>query len=170
MDGDDSFDDDDCLQSQALIVDDRNEDTFDLDIPPTTGNEYLRRVRYVKQDKKNHLCCHHQIWNKVHHLTLCIFMCICEVAKCLKSTSYFLFYFYCLQQTEAFFRIKMHVSSLSLENNIREQNKLCQVSQEVIWLVVMLLNAASTIFQLIAIRDENYSMNFYGSVCQSSSD
>ncbi|KAJ8313784.1 hypothetical protein KUTeg_008345, partial [Tegillarca granosa] len=45
MDGDDSFDDDDCLQSQALIVDDRNEDAFDLDIPPTTGNEYLRRVR-----------------------------------------------------------------------------------------------------------------------------
>lgn len=39
-----SFDDDN-LGIQAFHVE-SDEDDLDLDIPPTTGNEYLRRVRY----------------------------------------------------------------------------------------------------------------------------
>ena len=46
MDSSDNYDDD-RLQGAALLVDDGGLDDFDLDIPPTTGNEYLRRVRYV---------------------------------------------------------------------------------------------------------------------------
>ncbi|XP_076468668.1 gem-associated protein 2-like [Babylonia areolata] len=39
-------DDDNGLMEPALAIpDDGAEDAFDLDIPPTTGNEYLRRVR-----------------------------------------------------------------------------------------------------------------------------
>ncbi|XP_052091948.1 gem-associated protein 2-like [Mytilus californianus] len=40
----------DRLQEAALIVDDGGLDDFDLDIPPTTGNEYLRRVRREAND------------------------------------------------------------------------------------------------------------------------
>lgn len=43
MDSDESFDDD-CMGTQALHVESDDND-LDLDIPPTTGNEYLRRVR-----------------------------------------------------------------------------------------------------------------------------
>ena len=39
--------DNDRLQDAALLVDDVGLEDFDLDIPPTTGNEYLRRVRCV---------------------------------------------------------------------------------------------------------------------------
>lgn len=46
MDSDDSLVDDE-LQPQALAVRIDDNDDFDLNIPPTTGNEYLRRVRYV---------------------------------------------------------------------------------------------------------------------------
>lgn len=46
MDSDDSLVDDE-LQPQALAVHIDDNDDFDLNIPPTTGNEYLRRVRYV---------------------------------------------------------------------------------------------------------------------------
>ena len=42
----DSFEDD-SPGGQALHVDEDDDDDFDLDLPPTTGNEYLRRVRYV---------------------------------------------------------------------------------------------------------------------------
>ncbi|XP_069110835.1 gem-associated protein 2-like [Argopecten irradians] len=42
MDGDSS--DDDAMQP-ALLVDDGIGDDFDLDIPPTSGSEYLKRVR-----------------------------------------------------------------------------------------------------------------------------
>lgn len=35
---------DDDIIPQAFAVDDAD-DNFDLNIPPTTGNEYLRRVR-----------------------------------------------------------------------------------------------------------------------------
>ncbi|KAK3109116.1 hypothetical protein FSP39_023393 [Pinctada imbricata] len=41
---DDSSTDDD-LQIQAFAVEDKNDSLFDLNIPPTSGNEYLRRVR-----------------------------------------------------------------------------------------------------------------------------
>lgn len=41
--GDDSFDDD-SIGVQAFQVE-SDDDDFDLNIPPTTGNEYLRRVR-----------------------------------------------------------------------------------------------------------------------------
>lgn len=44
MDSDDSLVDDE-LQPQALAVRIDDNDDFDLNIPPTTGNEYLRRVR-----------------------------------------------------------------------------------------------------------------------------
>lgn len=37
--------DDDSPGGQALHVDEGDDDEFDLDLPPTTGNEYLRRVR-----------------------------------------------------------------------------------------------------------------------------
>ncbi|XP_041346949.1 gem-associated protein 2-like [Gigantopelta aegis] len=36
---------DEGLSSQALLVEDDDDDNFDLNVPPTTGNEYLRRVR-----------------------------------------------------------------------------------------------------------------------------
>ncbi|KAK6175338.1 hypothetical protein SNE40_013825 [Patella caerulea] len=36
---------DESLLHTALKIDDTDDDNFDLDIPPTTGNEYLRRVR-----------------------------------------------------------------------------------------------------------------------------
>ena len=39
----DSFDDE--LQPQAFVVNEKDIDDLSLDIPPTTGNEYLRRVR-----------------------------------------------------------------------------------------------------------------------------
>lgn len=44
MDSEDSLVDDE-LQPQALVVHIDDNDDFDLNIPPTTGNEYLRRVR-----------------------------------------------------------------------------------------------------------------------------
>jgi len=43
MESDESFDDD-PMGVQALHVQ-SDEDDLDLNIPPTTGNEYLRRVR-----------------------------------------------------------------------------------------------------------------------------
>ena len=43
----DSFDDD-SPGGQALHVEEDDDDEFDLDLPPTTGNEYLRRVRLVR--------------------------------------------------------------------------------------------------------------------------
>ena len=41
----DDDDDDDGLLEPALAVDDKADGAFDFNIPPTTGNEYLRRVR-----------------------------------------------------------------------------------------------------------------------------
>ena len=41
----DSSSSDDELQVQALAVDDKDSDLFDLNIPATSGSEYLRRVR-----------------------------------------------------------------------------------------------------------------------------
>ncbi|KAK7101891.1 gem-associated protein 2-like [Littorina saxatilis] len=41
----DDEEDDDGLLEPALAVDDIADDAFDLNVPPTTGNEYLRRVR-----------------------------------------------------------------------------------------------------------------------------
>ena len=38
--------DDERLQYQALPLDEMAEDEFDLEIVPTSGTEYLRRVRY----------------------------------------------------------------------------------------------------------------------------
>lgn len=49
MDSDDSLVDDE-LQPQALAVHIDDNDDFDLNIPPTTGNEYLRRVREEAKD------------------------------------------------------------------------------------------------------------------------
>lgn len=49
MDSSDNYDED-RLQGAALLVDDGGLDDFDLDIPPTTGNEYLRRVRKEAND------------------------------------------------------------------------------------------------------------------------
>ena len=44
MDSEDSLLDDE-LQPLALAVHGDDNDDFDLNIPPTSGNEYLRRVR-----------------------------------------------------------------------------------------------------------------------------
>ena len=56
MEEDDSYDDD-SPGGQALHVEEADDDDdFDLDVPPTTGNEYLRRVRYgitAKLPRKN---------------------------------------------------------------------------------------------------------------------
>ena len=42
----DDDEDDDGLLEPALGIDEHDaDDTFDLNVPPTTGNEYLRRVR-----------------------------------------------------------------------------------------------------------------------------
>ncbi|XP_062581760.1 gem-associated protein 2-like, partial [Saccostrea cucullata] len=49
MESDDSLVDDE-LQPQALAVSVEDNDDFDLNIPPTSGNEYLRRVREEAKD------------------------------------------------------------------------------------------------------------------------
>lgn len=46
----DDSDDGPGEQEQAFYVDDLGEAEFDLDIPPTSGNEYLRRVRQEARD------------------------------------------------------------------------------------------------------------------------
>lgn len=38
-------DEDNSLLEPALVVNEYEDTDFDLNIPPTTGNEYLRRVR-----------------------------------------------------------------------------------------------------------------------------
>ena len=43
MDDPEEFDE--GLPSQALLVEDEDDNNLDLNVPPTTGNEYLRRVR-----------------------------------------------------------------------------------------------------------------------------
>jgi hypothetical protein len=44
---DDEYEDNSLLEPALNINDghDDADDTFDMDVPPTTGNEYLRRVR-----------------------------------------------------------------------------------------------------------------------------
>ncbi|KAK3591959.1 hypothetical protein CHS0354_031466 [Potamilus streckersoni] len=44
MEADDSFEDE-SVQPPAFKIEDVADDEFDLEIPPTSGNEYLRRVR-----------------------------------------------------------------------------------------------------------------------------
>ena len=49
MDSEDGSEDE--VMIKALVVNDIKDSAFNLDIPPTSGNEYLRRVRCVMNTK-----------------------------------------------------------------------------------------------------------------------
>ena len=45
MDDEQEYEDNNLLEPALGVLDEVEDHSFDLDVPPTTGSEYLRRVR-----------------------------------------------------------------------------------------------------------------------------